>query len=223
MEVSSEAWAYRMGQRADPRDHGYEAGRDGHAGASMCFEPTVHYGFSTRNDGDRADSGPLVHPLAPLDHTSTAGTICIPVGAAKLALLSIPSMSSMTTGIPGPKVIRAAEYNRYSEVAESTVPYDRAGVSRCAVWGSEAGTVKQRVSGKHFEPAAHNSSHARFVMASVADSTHAHTRQTASAWVDVGSAELYSSAGISSTGFWHRQGKASSLPWAASPIRTGRR
>ena len=70
----------------------------------------------------------------------------------------------------GATVTRAAKYNQYSKVAGSAVPYDRAGVARCAVWDGEAGTVRQRVSDEPFEPTMCNGRRAGFNTAGVADS-----------------------------------------------------
>jgi len=84
MEVSSEAWACRRGQRADPRDRGYEVGRDGHAGASMCFEPTVHYVFSTRDDGDRADRANTSTPVGAVGPHEYGGHYLYPSWSSKV-------------------------------------------------------------------------------------------------------------------------------------------
>jgi len=55
MGVSSEVWAGRSSWCAGHRDRGYGASRDGHAGTSVCFEPTIHDGSSAGDDGDRVD------------------------------------------------------------------------------------------------------------------------------------------------------------------------
>ena len=73
------------------QDHGYGAKRDGHAGTGMCFKLTAHYSFSVGDDGDRAVT------------RTPVSTTHMPVGVAKLALLSIPCASPVTTGIPGPE------------------------------------------------------------------------------------------------------------------------
>ena len=80
----------------------------------------------------------------------------------------------------------AAEYNWYSEAAGNAVPLDRAEVARCAVWGDQAGAVRQCVSDERFELAIHNG----FDTTAVTDSARGHIRQTAPAWVDVRLAEL---------------------------------
>ena len=100
MEVFSEAWAGRSGRLADLRDHDYGAKRDGYAGAGMCFKPSAHYGFSTGYDGDRAVTRA---PVSAVDYVSSMGTTRMPVEAAKLAPLGIPSALLATTGIPGPE------------------------------------------------------------------------------------------------------------------------
>jgi len=48
---------------------------------------------------DGLSLGPL---LAPSDHVHTTGATHTPVGVAKLALLSVPSVLPATTGVLGP-------------------------------------------------------------------------------------------------------------------------
>ena len=77
------------------------------------------------------------------------------------------------------------------------MPIETTGVTGSTVWGGPVGAVRQHVSGKHYELAICNGRGAGFDMARIASSMHGMTRQTAPAWVDVGSAGLCPGAGLS--------------------------
>jgi len=121
--------------------YGYGPKWDGHAGTSMCFEPTGHYSFSTGGEGWVMETEQTELSLGPV------GTVGLrkydshypyTSRSNKAGAFEHSKCIARNDWGTGARVTRAVEYNRYFKAAESTMSYDRAGVAGHAVWGNQA-------------------------------------------------------------------------------------
>jgi len=105
----------------------YGAERNGHAGAGVHFEPTTHYGLIRVTGMDVVLS---LGPVGTVGRSEYDGRYSrTPVGAAMLALLSIPSVSLMMIGLPGPEGSeRPSTTGSLHEAARGTVAYHTTGL-----------------------------------------------------------------------------------------------
>jgi len=128
-------------------------------------------------------------PLAPLDNPCQTGTMGMLVSVARLLSWGVTSVQLRTTGVPEVGCSEPPSTTGMLGRLE-TLSVDEGGVARPTGWSSHVGTVRQCVSGEHYELAAHNGGCTGSDSARVTDSMCMNARQTASAWTHVRSTEL---------------------------------